>query len=133
MAMQTSKGAVYKGPVYKGPKAQLNPMMKSKKKMTQAQDDAYDRKHGIKEGSKRDQIQDAKNGILEKKAKKHKAAAIKTTGKFNGKPNKLGGGGRFAQLEAQGKSPALAAFIGRRKYGNQKMAQLSAGGKKSKK
>ena len=51
---------------------------------------------------------------------------IKTTGKFDGKPNKLGGGGRFAQLEAQGKSPALAAYIGRKKYGNKKMGQLAA-------
>jgi len=52
--------------------------------------------------------------------------AIKTTGKFDGKSNKLGGGGRFKQMEAEGKSPALAAFIGRKKYGNKKMGQLAA-------
>lgn len=40
---------------------------KHKKKMTQAQDDAYDRKHGIKEGSARDIAQDRKNGIKDKK------------------------------------------------------------------
>ena len=54
---------------------------------------------------------------------------IKTTGSFKGKPNKLGGGGRFAQLLAQGKSPALAAFIGRKKYGASKMASMAAKGK----
>ncbi len=53
---------------------------------------------------------------------------IKKTGKFEGKSNKLGGGGRFKQLVAQGKSPALAAFIGRKKYGAKKMASLSAKG-----
>jgi hypothetical protein len=31
---------------------------------------------------------------------------------------KLGSGGRFAALVASGKSPALAAFIGRKKYGD---------------
>lgn len=55
---------------------------------------------------------------------------LKTTGTFAGKSNKLGGGGRFSQLEAQGKSPALAAFIGRKKYGNKQMAEMSSKGKK---
>ena len=41
-----------------------------KHKMTQAQDDAYDRKHGIKEGSKADMAQDRKNGIKDKKRMK---------------------------------------------------------------
>lgn len=58
------------------------------------------------------------------------AKPIKKTGTFQGKSNKLGGGGRFKQLVAQGKSPALAAFIGRKKYGAEKMAKLSAKGKK---
>lgn len=58
------------------------------------------------------------------------AKPIKKTGTFQGKSNKLGGGGRFKQLVAQGKSPALAAFIGRKKYGAKKMAKLSAKGKK---
>lgn len=55
---------------------------------------------------------------------------VKKTGTFEGKSNKLGGGGRFKQLVAQGKSPALAAFIGRKKYGAKKMGALSAKGKK---
>lgn len=55
---------------------------------------------------------------------------IKKTGSFHGKSNKLGGGGRFAQLVAKGKSPALAAFIGRKKYGAKKMAKLSAKARK---
>lgn len=58
-------------------------------------------------------------------------SAVKKTGSFQGKSNKPGGGGRFKQLEAQGKSPALAAFIGRKKYGAKKMAQFSAKGRKS--
>ena len=38
----------------------------------------------------------------------------------------LGGGGRFAALAKKVKSPALAAYIGRKKYGSKKMAGLSA-------
>jgi hypothetical protein len=55
----------------------------------------------------------------------------KKTGTFEGKSNKLGGGGRFAQMTASGKSPALAAFIGRKLYGKKKMAKMAAKGKKS--
>ena len=55
---------------------------------------------------------------------------IKKTGTFKGKSNKLGGGGRFAQLVASGKSPALAAYIGRKKYGAKKMAKMAAKGRK---
>ena len=47
-----------------------------------------------------------------------------------GKSMAPGGGGRFAAMVASGKSPALAAFIGRKKYGNQKMAAFSAQGRK---
>ena len=49
---------------------------------------------------------------------------------------KLGGGGRFKKLKAKlgkkgAKNPAaLAAYIGRKKYGNKKMASMAAGGKK---
>lgn len=57
--------------------------------------------------------------------------STKKTGKFHGKPNKLGGGGRFAQMEAKGASPALAAFIGRKLYGKKKMAKMSSAGRKS--
>lgn len=40
-----------------------------------------------------------------------------------------GGGGRFAAMVASGKSPALAAYIGRKKYGKKKMAHFSAEGR----
>lgn len=56
-------------------------------------------------------------------------ATTKKTGTFHGKSNKLGGGGRFAQMEAKGASPALAAFIGRKIYGKKKMAKMAAKGK----
>jgi hypothetical protein len=41
-----------------------------------------------------------------------------------------GGGGRFQAMVDSGKSPALAAYIGRKKYGAKKMAQFSAAGRK---
>ncbi len=47
-----------------------------------------------------------------------------------GKSMKPGGGGRFAAMVASGKSPALAAYIGRKKYGAKKMAKFSAMGRK---
>ena len=52
------------------------------------------------------------------------------------KSMKLGGGGRFAALKSKlksrgAKSPgALAAFIGRKKYGKSKMAKMSAAGRR---
>jgi len=51
------------------------------------------------------------------------------------KSMKLGGGGRFAKLSGElkkkgAKNPkALAAFIGRKKYGAKKMAKLAKKGK----
>lgn len=48
---------------------------------------------------------------------------------IGGKSMKPGGGGRFAKMVASGKSPALAAYIGRKKYGSKKMAQFSAKGR----
>ena len=55
-----------------------------------------------------------------------------------GKSMKLGGGGRFAKLTAslkkEGKSEksakAIAASIGRKKYGNAKMSTMAAKGRK---
>lgn len=47
-----------------------------------------------------------------------------------GKSMAPGGGGRFAAMVASGKSPALAAYIGRRKYGPEKMAEFSAQGRR---
>jgi hypothetical protein len=43
---------------------------------------------------------------------------------------KLGSGARFAALSKKVGSPALAAWIGRKKYGGKKMASLSKKGKK---
>ena len=45
------------------------------------------------------------------------------------KSMKVGGGGRFAAMVASGKSPALAAYIGRRKYGAKRMAKMAAHGR----
>lgn len=58
------------------------------------------------------------------------AFTTKKTGSFAGQSNKLGGGGRFAQMEAKGTSPALAAFIGRKLYGKKKMSKMATKGKK---
>jgi hypothetical protein len=57
---------------------------------------------------------------------------IRKTGKTGGEPNKLGGGGRFKQLENQGKSAALAAWIGRKDLGKTKFQKLAAKGVKGK-
>lgn len=56
----------------------------------------------------------------------------KKTGSFQGKSNKPGGGGRFAQMVSQGMSPGLVAYIGRKKYGAKRMAQMAASGRSSK-
>jgi hypothetical protein len=62
--------------------------------------------------------------------------AIKKTGSFKGKSNKLGGGGRFAQVVAAmpknmptSEKKAIAAMQGRKKYGNKKMSQMAAKGR----
>lgn len=47
-----------------------------------------------------------------------------------GKKPKLGTGARFKKLEKKVGSPALAAYIGRKKFGAKKFAKLSAKGKK---
>lgn len=68
--------------------------------------------------------------------------AKKTPGKSyiaKGKKPKLGSGKRFSALKTSlkkkgVKSPAaLAAFIGRQKYGPKKLAKMSAAGRKRKK
>jgi len=61
--------------------------------------------------------------------------SIKTTGSYKGKSNKLGGGGRFAQMTEKLKGKvsnpkAVAASIGRKKYGAKKMASMAAAGRK---
>lgn len=54
---------------------------------------------------------------------------------YKGKSTKPGGGGRFAKmtakLEGKVRDPAaVAAKIGRKKYGKKKMAEFSAAGRK---
>lgn len=57
---------------------------------------------------------------------------------YKGKSTKPGGGGRFAKmvdsLKREGKSTksakAIAASIGRKKYGAEKMAKMAATGRK---
>ncbi len=56
-------------------------------------------------------------------------AKLKHTGTFKGSSNRLGGGGRFKQLVAQGKSPALAAYIGRKSLGKAKFQKLAVKGR----
>lgn len=51
---------------------------------------------------------------------------LKTTGATDGKSNATGGGGRFQQLVNQGKSPALAAWIGKKKWGAKAMSKMAA-------
>lgn len=53
---------------------------------------------------------------------------VQKTGTTDGKPNNLGGGGRFQQMVNQGKSPALAAFIGRKMYGKKRMSKMASKG-----
>ena len=48
-----------------------------------------------------------------------------------GKKPKLGSGKRFKALEKKTGSAALAAWIGRKKYGKKKFAKLSREGKKA--
>ncbi len=65
LAAATKKGGK------EGKRARLAETLKNfhKSKMTQSEDDAYDRKHGIKEGSKADVKQDRENGIKDKKGR----------------------------------------------------------------
>lgn len=48
------------------------------------------------------------------KTKKKKKAAVKTTGTFKGKSNKLGFGGRAAQLKAKGVPGGVIGALARR-------------------
>jgi hypothetical protein len=56
--------------------------------------------------------------------------SVKKTGTYRGRSNRPGGGGRFAQMTAHGISPALAAYIGRKKYGAKRFAKMAAAGRK---
>jgi hypothetical protein len=73
-------------------------------------------------------------GDLYNKFQAKKKGALKKTGTFKGKSNKLGGGGRFAQLAAKAgggkKGAAIAAAVGRKKYGKAKFQKMASKGKK---
>jgi len=64
--------------------------------------------------------------------------AIKKTGKYKGKSNTLGGGGRFQRvvdkIKAKGvpekRARAIAAVEGRKKLGKKKFQKLAAQGRK---
>lgn len=62
--------------------------------------------------------------------------SIKKTGSYHGKSNKLGGGGRFAQVAAAAgggkKGAAIAAAVGRKSLGKAKFQKLAAAGRKKK-
>lgn len=51
------------------------------------------------------------------------------TGSYQGKSNAAGGGGRFKQMTDHGVSPALAAYIGKKKYGSKAFSKMAAKGK----
>lgn len=72
---------------------------------------------------------DTENAADAKKPGDKKEDKLKKTGSTNGKPNTTGGGGRFQQLVNQGKSPALAAYIGQKKYGKKTFQSMAAKGK----
>ena len=63
----------------------------------------------------------------------HQFGKVKKTGKTNGKSNKLGGEGRFAQVAAKAgggkKGAAIAAVAGMKKYGKAKMSKMAKAGK----
>ncbi len=52
---------------------------------------------------------------------------LKRNRRHMAKSMKLGGGGRFAALKKKVGSAALAAYIGRKKYGAKKMASSGRG------
>lgn len=66
--------------------------------------------------------------------------AIKTTGTYKGKSNRLGGGGRFQQVvdkvmksHPKGgikEARAIAAIEGRKKYGKAKFQKMAAAGRR---
>lgn len=75
---------------------------------------------------------------MAKTVKEVMKGSLKKTGSYKGEPNKLGGGGRFKQMEdkLRGKGAsnpdALAAFIGRKSLGKKKFQKLAAKGVKGK-
>lgn len=62
--------------------------------------------------------------------------ALMTSGTYKGKPNKLGGGGRFQQVEDKARASgaadpaAVAAAAGRKSLGKPAFQKLAAAGRK---
>jgi len=87
-------------------------------------------------GMKKFVSEEAKEKVDVDKKKSVKRKGIKKTGKFEGKSNRLGGGGRFKQVEAKAraagaKNPAaIAAMAGRKSLGKAKFQRLATAGKK---
>lgn len=59
----------------------------------------------------------------------NKTGTTQKTGSYKGQSNAPGGGGRFKQMTDSGVSPALASYIGRKKFGASTMAKMAAKGK----
>lgn len=69
------------------------------------------------------------SNYLSNKKGSRMAFNTKKTGTYKGRSNAPGGGGRFKQMTDKGVSPALASFIGRKKFGAKTFASMSAKGK----
>ncbi len=105
---------------------------------TKSSEKSEGKKHESKESKSFEKKEHGGMKMKRKSAKheKRKIGEIKHTGKFEGKSNRLGGGGRFAQVEAKAraggaKNPAaVAAIAGRKSLGKAKFQKLAAAGKK---
>lgn len=108
------------------------------KKISKKEESKKHEKSESKKVEKKEESKMKSKKTMKKSSKKvmKKSTPIKKTGKFQGKSNKLGGGGRFAQVVAKvsakgAKNPkALAAFIGRKSLGKAKFQKLAKKGKK---
>jgi hypothetical protein len=139
VAMNNIKYAYPKQGVKKGMKHKKMSMKQWEKSSMDAKADKAG-KHG-KEGSAKDLKAD-KKALAKVNLKKkgcgmaYKKKGIKTTGKSFGKSNRLGGGGRFAQVAAKAgggkKGAAIAAMVGRKSLGKKKFQELAAKGRKKK-
>ena len=91
-------------------------------------------KMNLIKSSNKEEDMTTKKTVSKKASPKKVTTGLKKTGTFKGKSNKLGGGGRFAQvvskLKGKVKNPkAVAASIGRKSLGKAKFQKLAAKGK----
>lgn len=70
----------------------------------------------LKEANKQFTMVKTPGGVTRNYPKKKIKKAVKTTGKFEGKSNKLGQGGRAAQLKAQGVPGGVIGNLARRAH-----------------